>query len=166
MSPRFNAGEVLEMAIEIEQNGEKYYRRAADLAQNDEVRRYLLELAAMEAEHAATFARMRDRLLAANDPAAFDPYEEGALYLDALADSHGGEGAPAALEALTPASTLEEILATAVELEKKSILFYLGVRSMVVSDEDCEHVDKIIREEKSHIVLLTAKLREIRNPSR
>lgn len=166
MSPRFNANEILEMAVEIEQNGEKFYRKAADLQSDAEVRNYLLELADMETEHQRVFSGMRDALRKSDAPSDFDPYDEGALYLDAVADAHGGEGTLSVIDSLTPGMTLESILSTAVEMEKKSILFYLGLRSMVPSETDLGHVDRIINEEKSHIVTLTAKLRAVRNNTR
>lgn len=162
MRPRFNTHEILEMAVEIECNGEKFYRKAAELNSNAAVRKYLLELAEMEVDHVRTFSEMRDALRESDAPSEFDPYDEGALYLDAIADAKGGEGAPALLDSLTPGMTTEDILLMAVEMEKKAVLFYLGLRSMVPSESDLEQVDRIIREEKSHIVTLTARLRDVR----
>ena len=50
-------------------------------------------------------------------------------YLAAMADTMGGEGSPSVADSLTGDETLEEILRTAVGLEKDSILFYLRITS-------------------------------------
>ena len=93
MSIRFSADEIFEMAEEIERNGGKFYRKAAEGAADNDIRRYLLDMAAMEDGHLHTFAEMREHLSdAEREVVTFDPENEAALYLDAMADSHGTEG--------------------------------------------------------------------------
>ncbi|MHC5076741.1 MAG: ferritin family protein, partial [Planctomycetota bacterium] len=55
----FNADEIFEMAIEIEQNGAKFYREAAQNAAEEDTKKMLLEMAAMEDGHIKTFEAMR-----------------------------------------------------------------------------------------------------------
>ena len=62
MSMRFNADEVLQIAIDIERNGAAFYRRAAQTEQFALSRAALLELAAMEDEHEKRFVEMRQGL--------------------------------------------------------------------------------------------------------
>jgi rubrerythrin len=75
-----------------------------------------------------------------------------------MADAHGGEGAPSAAAALTGDETIQEILAQAIELEKHSILYYIGILDMVPADYGRDKVHRIIREEKDHFVTLKKKL--------
>ena len=127
MTKTFNADEVLEMAVQIEENGAAFYRRAAELHADDPNRDLLLEFASMEDEHRETFARMREDTAAQHDESAlFDPNDEAALYLDAMADSHGGEGSVSVTEALTGQESMDDILQTALDLEKKSQGFNHG----------------------------------------
>lgn len=72
MSITFNADEIFEMAEQIERNGAKFYRAAAE--KFSAVRQVLLDLAAMEDEHQSTFAAMRAQLTAPEQqPILFDP---------------------------------------------------------------------------------------------
>ncbi|MBT8356834.1 MAG: rubrerythrin, partial [Deltaproteobacteria bacterium] len=58
--------------------------------------------------------------------------------------------------------TMEEIITTAIGLEKDSILFYLGLRDLVPPKFGRDKIDDIIREERKHIVQLTYLLRKIK----
>jgi len=160
MAIRFNADEILQMAIRIEQNGAAFYRKAAQKKKGQDGFDFLLKLAEMEEEHERTFATMRDELDEREAEATtWDPFGETALYLEAMADGHPGEGAPSVADSLTGEETLPEILRTAIGLEKESILFYLGLRDMVPQGFGRDRVDRIIDEERSHIVTLTKELK-------
>jgi len=162
MSIRFSADEIFEMAEEIERNGAKFYRKAAGNAADSEIRRYLLNMAAMEDGHLKTFAEMREQLSEAErEQVTFDPENEAALYLDAMADSHGTEGKKSLTEELTGNETSAEIVSIAINAEKDSVVFYSGLKSLVSDAAGKDKVDKIIAEELSHIASLTNKLREL-----
>lgn len=162
MAIRFNADEVLRMAERTEENAARYYRRAAQLHSKEHTE-FLLRLAAMEDDHKVTFAKMRAELTSAEkQPTTYDPMDESMLYLKTMADLHGGEGSPDLAAALTGKESLEQILWQAIELEKKSILFYIGLEPLVPPELGKQHVDRIIAEEKSHIVILSRELNEIR----
>lgn len=160
MGIRFSADEAFELAERIESNGADFYRKAAQLHRGGgEV---FLELAQMEDQHRETFEAMRAELSARmRQEVAFDPFMEATSYLEAMADAHGGEGTPSAADCLTGAESLADILRTAVELEGKSIVFYVGLRDMVPPSLGQERVQAIIDEEKSHVVTLAAKLRSL-----
>jgi rubrerythrin len=46
----------------------------------------------------------------------------------------------------------------AVELEKQAILFYLGIKDMVPERLGKDMVERIIKEEQSHVVMLSNRL--------
>jgi rubrerythrin len=155
----FNADEVLEMAIRIEENGAAFYRKAAGLQSDAKNREFLEKLAAMEDGHKATFMEMRKTLTDKEKGGkVFDPQDELSLYLSAMADAHRGEGSPSAADSLTGTETMEEIVTIAIGLEKESVLFYLGLKDMVPPKYGLERIDNIIREERSHIAQLTSLL--------
>jgi len=163
MSIRFSADEIFEIAEEIERNGAKFYRKAAEGAADNETRRYLLDMAAMEDGHLQTFTEMRQQLSAAErEVVTFDPENEAALYLDAMADSHGTEGKKSLSEELTGDESIAEIVKIAIRAENDSVVFYSGLRSLVTDAAGKDKVDKIIAEELSHIASLTNKLRELK----
>ena len=157
MSYDFSANEIFEMAIRIEENGAKFYRKAAEFQSNEEKSKVLENLAAMEDTHKATFEKMRQDLSAAEKTTTvFDPNNESSQYLAAMADTHGGEGSPSAADKLTGKESIGEVIDIALNLEKESILFYLGLKDLVPPQYGQEKLDKIIQEERRHIVQLNA----------
>lgn len=158
----FNADEVFEMAIKIEENGAAFYRKAAELQADQANKDLLNKLAAMEDTHKVSFVEMRNSITEAEKSATvFDPDNESSLYLSAMADQHGGEGSPSAANALTGNESMEDIISTAIGLEKESILFYLGLRDLVPPKYGQEKIDAIIKEERKHIIQLNAVLKKI-----
>ena len=53
---------------------------------------------------------------------------------------------------------MEEVLKFAIGAEKESIVFYLGMKDAVPSNLGKNRLDDIVREEMSHIRLLSNKL--------
>lgn len=156
---RFNAQEVLGIAEEIEANGAAFYRKAASLKKaNSEEAGMLLNLASTEDEHMKTFAAMR-AVISSSPDAQQDP--DAALYLRAIADGTTGEGSLTAAATLTGAESLQDIIRTAINLERRSILFYLGLVDMVSGKTDRRKVEKIIREEQLHLVTLSDELAKL-----
>jgi rubrerythrin len=163
MAYDFNADEIFEMAIQIEANGAKFYRKAADLQQEPDNKAFLEKLACMEDKHKTTFEAMRKAVSEGQkQETVFDPANELSMYLKAMADNHGGEGDPDVVESLTGEESMEEIITTAVGLEKESILFYLGLKDMVPAKYGHDKLDDIIREEKLHIAQLNGFLKKIK----
>ena len=159
MGIRFNADEIFEMAEQIERNGAKFYRRAAGGMNDAAVQQVLLDLAAMEDQHEKVFADMRSRLSPAErQPVVFDPDDENAAYLRAMAGGHVFDVKADPSEALTGRESLTDVLWTAIGLEKDSIVFYLGLQDMVPERLGKDRLDAIIHEEMRHIVTLADQL--------
>ena len=155
MSYDFNADDVFEMAKQMERNGAKFYRTAAGQTQDAGNKEFLLELAAMEDQHEKTFNTLHAELSAQEKQSTvFDPEGEAALYLRALADTR------VFFEKEIDVTSLKKILKSAIEAEKDSIVFYLGMKEAVPEKLGKGRLDDIIREEMEHIRLLSRKLVE------
>ncbi|MFU8770641.1 MAG: ferritin family protein, partial [Desulfotignum sp.] len=77
MTNQFTATDIFDIAIQIEQNGARFYRRAANLVDQESHKQFLTALADMEDDHEKTFAAMKDQLTAAaSADAVFDPENE------------------------------------------------------------------------------------------
>ena len=88
MSISFNADEVFEMGMDVETNGEAYYRKAAELSKNEEVKKVFLRLMEEEKKHYETFKELREALPPKSaQPTIADPDGQEYLYLDALVRS-------------------------------------------------------------------------------
>jgi len=161
MALGFNANEVLQMAEQIERNGAQFYRKAAESCGECELRDRLLELAEMEDGHEKTFATMRGALSGAEaQSTAFDPEGVTAQYLMAMADANVFDPEVDISEAVTGMSA-EELLDVAIDLEKESIVFYLGLRDLVSDAAGKEKIEAILKEEMSHVALLRGYLSEL-----
>ena len=162
MSITFNADEIFEMAEQIERNGAMFYREAAGNSPDENVKKMLLELAAMEDGHEMTFTKMRKELSEADKNSnVFDPDNEVALYLQTMADFHGTEGKASATEKLTGNETLAEILKIALQAEKNSIAFYVGIKDLLPNKEGKDRVQAIIIEEMAHVSTIGGKLQTL-----
>lgn len=158
MDKMFNADEIFEMAEQIERNGARFYCLAAEGDFKEDHKQKLLKLANMETEHEKTFATMRTQLSGKETgPTVFDPYGEATNYLRAMADGYVFNTKIDPTE-LIAGKSVEEILKTAIGLEKDSIVFYLGIKDMVPERFGRDKIDKIIREEMGHITLLSDEL--------
>jgi rubrerythrin len=163
MSITFNADEVFEMAEEIERNGAKFYREAAGMASDADVKKMLLELAAMEDGHEKTFQQMRKELSQAEkEPTTFDPDNEVAQYLQTLADFHGTEGKISPTEKLTGQESMPEVLKIALQAEKNSIAFYVGIKDLVPDKAGKDKIQSIIIEEMAHVSTIGGKLQMLK----
>ena len=166
MSYYFNADEIFEMAEEIERNGAKFYRRAAEQIEYPDASKILLNLAIMEDAHEKVFIKMRAEMLkqgqtATVDP-VFDPEGEAGLYLRAMADGHVFNIREDLAETLTGQETREDIFKMALGREKDAIVFYLGMKDMVSERLGKDKIDWIINEERSHITLISKELTKFR----
>lgn len=157
----FSADEVFEMAEQIERNGAKFYRAAAKKL--PVVRQVLLDLAAMEEEHEKTFAAMRAELSASEkQPSVFDPDSQAQAYLRVMADGHIFDVRTDPSKLLAEQKSPQDILKTAIGVEKDSIAFYVGIRDGVSRKAGKDKVEAIIKEEMSHIVILSQKLADLK----
>ena len=155
----FNADEIFEMAEQIERDGAKFYRKAAQSA-DDEGRDLLLRLADMEDDHEKTFAAMRSELTDAKERYTPDPDNQAALYLQAVADGKVFGLDPS--EDLSGTESMEDILTTAIGLEKDSVVFYESMKEIVQTTAGGEKVAAIITEEVGHIVDLRNQLEALK----
>jgi rubrerythrin len=158
MANDFNANDIFEIAKQIEINGARFYREAANRVDEDKHRQFLLGLADMENDHEKIFADMQADIAAGEaGQTTFDPQDENALYLKALADTR------VFFEKDQPETSMKGILTAAIAAEKDSIAFYLGMKELVPQKQGRSKVDDIIKEEMSHIKLLAGTLMEFKD---
>jgi rubrerythrin len=162
MSTVFHADEVLQMAAQIELNGGLFYRRAAEIC--EEGKELLLLIAEQEDEHLALFEGMRKDFAAReSEVAAFDPDNEAALYLEAMADSHVFDLTGTDLtELLKGKETLDDILDIALQAEKDTISFFVAMRELVPADFGRDKVDALMLEETKHIHWILEEKKKIK----
>lgn len=163
MAITFNVDEIFEMAEEIERNGARFYREAAGNSSDAEARRLFLEMAAMEDGHEKIFANMRGELTAEmKEPVTYDPDNQVAHYLQTMADFHGMEGKAAPSQKFTGKESPEEVLRAALQAEKNSIAFYVGIKDFVPDKKGKDKIQGIIIEEMMHVSTIGGKLQAMK----
>jgi rubrerythrin len=157
----FIADEILEIAEFMERNGARFYRAAAQDA-SGAAKEFMLELAEMEDDHEKFFHEMREALTPEQKlPVTADPEDLGSKYLKSLIDGKVFDYRGDPLDKLKQCESLEEVLILAICLEKETIGYYLAVKDSVPGQEDRERIDRIIEEEKKHVVTLTDELNKL-----
>ena len=149
----FNAEDVFEMAKEIERNGASFYADAAEKVDDPDQKKLLLDLSKMEVEHEETFKNMEAELTKKEQgKTVFDPENEALQYLKALADTR------VFFEKDVDTDSMKGILKSALGAEKDSIVFYLGMKELVPEKYGKNRLDGIIKEEMSHVRLISKEL--------
>jgi rubrerythrin len=162
MAVVFNAGEVFEIAQQIERNGARFYTRAAEALGKGQTASLLLDLAEMEHAHERIFAKMSKELAPQEkEQPLYDPYGESDQYLRALAGGHVFDLTADPNEWLGEGRGHADVLRKSIGVEKDSILFYLGMRDSVPEKLGKERIEGIIKQEMNHVSLLAARLRVV-----
>ncbi len=154
----FDAAEIVGFAVRIEENGEKFYRFAATLS-DDEDTRYLFNfLADEELKHKQFFGSILSKLDLSSLP--FETYpgeyiEYMRSYLDRqIIFSKAKEKEAAEITDMLSAVNF------AMDRETDSILFYSEIKKLV-PDKQHEKIEEIINEERRHFVKLANFRKEI-----
>ncbi len=149
------ADDVFAMAVRIEENGSAFYTGAAKKTQEPRVSKLFEDLALMEEAHVNFFKALRsrqpDQLL---QPPVWDPEGLAESYLQATADSHifTVEAATSRLEYVTSAG---QALDMALEFEKDSVAFFVGLKELIAVPDGKNEIDQLILAEMEHIRLLS-----------
>ncbi len=161
MSISFNADEVFEMGMDVETNGQAYYRKAAELSKNDEIKKVFLRLMEEEKKHYETFKELREALPPKSaQPTIVDPEGQEYLYLDALVKSRIFNNVHEAEELASKVGDEIEALRAALTFEKDTILFFQTMKSMTREDLGRNEIDRLIAEERKHVVWISEEIRK------
>ena len=147
---QYNAGEVFQFAIKIEENGEKFYSKLAQSMDDPKARELFSFLAKEEVVHGNIFKDILERFADYSNP---DQYpEEYFIYLKTLAENMiFNKDLDKEIERI---KTKDDALKFAMQQEWETILYYQELKTLV-SDEDKEKIDKLIAEEREHFMKLT-----------
>lgn len=160
MPDTLNADEALEIAVRIEQKGEAFYQAAAAAMRDDDVKRLLDALAQWESCHQDTFSRMRES--SSGSDAGLTPSDrrdEAGKYLRALTECCPMLSDEPSEAQLTGNESAKEVLQMAADLEKGTILLYVGLRDLVAGSAERQQMDQILHEEMEHLAMLSKGMR-------
>lgn len=151
MSIFFNASEILQFAIRIEENGEKFYRYAVRIAEDENTKKIFNYLADEEINHKKIFEDLLSRI-EKHEPVESYPGEYFA-YLRAYVDENVFTNDMLNKEISRVKNTLSAIN-FGIQRELDSILYYHEVKTFVPKSQH-DLIDKIIGEERKHFSKLS-----------
>ncbi|ABK18893.1 ferritin-like domain-containing protein [Syntrophobacter fumaroxidans] len=162
MSFKFNAAEVFNIAIKIEENGKKFYDASLKVIQDPGVRKLFADLAEQEVEHKKRFEALKAQLPKSSTVSTvWDPDNELDRYIKMMADEHVFVTSAGLDQELARVTDVKSALRLAIEFEKDSVIFFLGLEDATVSKQDQELIKALVKEEQEHLRRLSLELSRI-----
>ena len=150
----FNAIGVFEIAEQIEHNGARFYRKAAEIFDNNQISEIFIRLSEWEAKHERIFSNMKTQLSEINRESNVTGLEEKTPDPKVMAGLAVFGIKPEPADELRGNEKQADILKRAIEKEKDSIVFYNGLKDFVADNASRDRIDDIIKEEMHHISIL------------
>lgn len=152
MAILFSAKDILEMAIHLEEEGEKFYTLFSQRTAKENIKTVFNFLAMEERRHAETFKEIYRNLENKEFVTAY-PDEEANKYLHAWVSSQVFIDWDKIMRTETFFNEISAI-DLAISLEKDSLLFYYGI-SEFITQENKKLLKEIINQERAHLSQLT-----------
>ncbi|UCG67117.1 MAG: ferritin family protein [Deltaproteobacteria bacterium] len=157
----FNAEEVFQIGIDLEENGKHFYEKAADLVDNPDLKAMPALLAQEEIEHVKIFKELNAQLPeAATKETIWDPDHKMNQYLQMMADMNIFRSGLDVDKQLSGIKTHEDALRLAIQFEKDSIVFYTTMQDATADTKGREFIGQLIYEEKKHLKKLALELKK------
>ncbi len=156
----FNATEVFRIALEIKDRCMAFYEKAQGVIQDSEVRELFETLVREEREHKAKIESLKAKVPADGwAPPVSDPDEELDLYIKMMADQHVLNPARDLDARLAEVKTTQDALKLALQFEKDSVIFFLGMQEATCEGKDRDLLGILIKEEQDHVRRLSLQAR-------
>lgn len=147
---RIGASEVLQFAIKIEENGWEFYKKFADLVDNEKIRQLFVLLADEEIKHKEIFEAMLPEIEKYEPQEVYPP--EYFSYLRAYADNIiFKKGLDEELQKKLDAVAIIDF---GIRMELDSIAYYQETKNFIPASQK-NVIDRIIEEERKHFLKLT-----------
>jgi len=154
MNEQFTIQEIVEIAIEIEKNGEVFYRMLSESANIAPLRDLFKNLSEAEKKHKAKFEEI---LKSVGGYQISEIYyaDEYMGYMKAIADEQVFKKDLSAVDVAKSVKSSKEAIDLAIDFEKDSIIFLHEMQDIIDEDEK-DTVKKLLNEERDHIRRLSA----------
>jgi rubrerythrin len=156
----FTLADVLNIAVQIEQNGEETYRRAAGQARDPELARIFSWMADEEKNHGVLLSA-----IIADRTQTTEQAELEAMGRSLLQDIVRKQTFSLEQKRLGKATNLEDLLLQSIEFETDTIGFYEFLAGFLDSPEAITQLNSIIEQESGHVRQLEQMGKEARQRS-
>jgi len=158
MADIFSGSEVVELGIQIEENGRDFYKTLADQARDIKLRELFGFLSHEEEKHIAVFKGiLKEGSLGKGLSVSSDEY---LAYMNSLASNYVFTKENTGKSVALSVKSQEEGIEKAIGFEKESITFYEGLRKIVPGKERSS-VDFLIEQERTHLNKLSGMLNRL-----
>ncbi len=155
----FTFGDIKNIAVQIERNGEDSYLKASKVSTDPKITEVLLWMAEQEQKHANWFINLKS-----SKPLTAEQIEMEAVGQTLLQDMVKGNDFLLDEKNLERSKSVKEVLDISISFEKDTILFYQFLLDFLDDEEDQEQLQLIIAEEQSHITQLEQMLTRVETP--
>ena len=142
----FSILEIIDIAIQLEKNGEAVYRRAAKQVADAELKKMLSWFADEEIRHADFFSSLKRGVEEDADEHFNEEMSRELIDRFVKEQMFSLKGVD-----FTEIDDLDELLHIFIEFEEDTLLFFEMLQPFVTNPNDAKKMDQIINEEKSHI---------------
>ncbi len=143
----YSSNELLEMALKIEEDGEKFYDHLSKTFDDLKKKEFFSYLASQEKQHAKDFKRLLQGLTEEIEPTF---WEEASKYVKSLVEDKIFPNVGEMIEK-SKKMTLDDILNFSIGIEKETVIFYEELYDLVREKRSKEVLSRIIREEVGHV---------------
>ena len=156
----FSLKDIVDIAVQIEQNGEKIYRRAAENIQNPSLSTLLEWLADEEVKHMEWFAALKDKIPDTGEHPEQEKF--GRALLQNAVGTHSLALEDAEFFAM---EKVQDLINLVMEFENDTVLFYKMLQPLIEDQETLEQLHVVIQEEEDHAERLKKVLSESYMPT-
>jgi rubrerythrin len=142
----FSIKDIVDIAIQIEENGERIYRDAAKKIKDPSLSSLLQWLADEEVTHVKWFAALKGKV-----PDTGDHPEQEKIGRALLRDAVGTQNFTLKDADFSDLEQVEDLIRQAIEFEKDTILFYKMLQPLIDDQETLDQLLGIIKEEEKHV---------------
>lgn len=145
----FSVPEILDLAIQLEKNGESVYRNAVDEVTQPDLVSLLIWMADEEASHMSWFSEVKKNF----ETHSINPFMEE-MGREIFTDMLGEKSFSHRDVDFSKIDQPHELVAVFIEFEQDTVLFYETIKPFIEDNGTLNNLEKIIAEENNHIAKL------------
>ena len=142
----FSVKEILDLAIQLEENGESVYRNAVDKITEPDLVSLLIWMADEEVLHRRWFSELKKNF----ETHSINPFMEE-MSRQVFGGMLGDKSFSHRDVDFSKVDHLDDLIYIFIEFEKDTVLFYETLTPFIEDNDTLENIKKIIAEENNHI---------------
>ncbi len=151
----FSLKDIIDIAVQIEQNGERVYRNVAGKIEDPSLCSLLQWLADEEVKHMEWFEALKDNIADTGEHP-----KEAKFGRDLLQNAVGSQSFALEDADFSTMDQVQDLINLVVEFENDTVLFYKMLQPLIEDQKTLEQLHAVIQEEENHAQYLKKVLSE------